>query len=634
MVGRSRAGRATQGLLLTPVLLAGCAEPPPAPSQVAGGEASVEYLRGGDWPSHGRDAAGTRYSPLREIGSNNVDELRQAWAYPLGSGGVASGSEVTPLAIDGVLYATAADRVVALRGETGEELWRYVTTPGAPSRRGIGYWRGDGVSPGRLFVTVGRKLVALELDSGRPVAGFGAAGEIALPASYEGAPTVFEDRVVVGSQARPGGLHAFDARTGAALWSFSANGLRLPAPFQTLDVDRGLLYAVVAGPEQDPFYGGLRAGGDEWANSVVALDARTGELRWHFQAVRHDVWDYDLLAPPALLDATVGGARVPALALAAPTGFLYLLNRATGAALHGLADVPVPASDVPGESTAATQSIPSKPPALARTTFLGEELVAASDTTAQHAAACRALRDRHGARNLGPFTPYAHRAAGAAPRASVVFPGPLDGAAFGGAAIDPRNGVAFVNTSSIGSLAWLEPNDAGPTAAQTGDGTRRAELPYRLAGDRPDTLFVARAEPPDGAAGLGADWPCQKPPWGELAAVAVASGEVLWRVPLGVTDQLPESRRHTGRPNAGGALVTAAGLVFIGATNDRRFRAFDARTGRELWTTELPRSAHAAPIAYLGADGKQYIAVVAAGALSIDEPGAADAQTLIAYALP
>jgi glucose dehydrogenase len=617
------------------LVLAGCTDPPAPPSQVPGGEAVVDYSRAGEWPSHGRDAAGTRYSPLREIGPSNVDELRQAWAYPL-HGGAARGSELTPLVVGGVLFATAPDRVVALRGDTGEELWRHATSPDEPSRRGLGYWRGDDPTPGRLFVTLGRKLLALDADTGRPVAAFGVAGEVELPAPYDGAPSVFEDRVIVGSQGRPGGLRAFDARTGAALWTFAADGLRLQAPFVTIDVDRGLLYAVVSGPEDDPFYGGLRAADETLANAVVALDARTGEQLWHFQTVRHDLWDYDLLAPPALLDATVDGATVPALALVAPTGYLYLLNRATGAPLHGVEEAATPASDVPGERAAPTQPIPAKPPALARTTFTAEDIVAAADTTEQHAAACRSLRDSHGVRNSGPFTPDPHRPAGAAARATVVFPSALEGAAFGGVALDPRAGLAFVNTSSVGSLAWLEPNGADPIAAQTGDGTRRAALPYRLVGASgpDDTSFVARAEPSDGAPGLAADWPCQKPPWGELAAVRVGTGEVLWRVPLGTTDQLPEARRQTGRPNAGGALATAAGLVFIGASNDRRFRAFDARTGQELWTTELPRSAHAAPIAYLGADGKQYVAVVAAGALSIDEPGAADAQTLIAYALP
>lgn len=644
MRGGRRTGRGrAPGCALLALLLAACGEPPSASLQVPGAAAVGTFTIGGDWPSYGRDLAGTRYSPLREVNPTNVDELRQAWAYPLGGGSAASGSEFTPLVVAGVLYVAAADRVVALHAHSGEELWRHALAQGTPSRRGLGYWGdgdGDGGGEGapRIFVTAGRRLLALEAATGQPVAAFGTAGELELPASYNAAPTVFEDLVIVGSQSRPGGLRAFDARTGAARWTFEASGLSLPSPFFTVDVDRALLYAVVAGPEEDAYYGGGRGTDHELANAIVALDVRTGERRWHFQTVHHDLWDYDLMAPPALLEASIGGARVPVLAQAAPTGYVYVLDRVTGAPVFGVAEVPVPTSDVPGERAAPTQPIPVKPAPLARVSFLPEDLVTAADTTPQHAAACRALRDRYGARNLGPFTPYGYQAPGAAARATAVFPGGLGGAGFGGVATEPRAGLVFVNTTSVGDLAWLERNDADRAAAQTGDGTRRARLPYRRVGalDRMDTRFAMSDAPLDNAAvASGSDlWPCQKPPWGELAAVAVASGEVLWRVPLGVTEQLPEARRRTGRPNVGGALATAAGLVFIGASNDRRFRAFEARTGRELWTTELPRSAHAAPITYLGTDGKQYVAIVAAGALSIDDSGAADAQSLIAYALP
>lgn len=635
--GRSEGWGRALGCALPPLLLAACGESPSAPIQVPGAAAVGAFTIGGDWPSYGRDLAGTRFSPLRELNPINVDELRQAWAYPLGGGAASGGSELTPLVVAGVLYAAAADRVVALRAHSGEELWRHVLKYGAPSRRGLAYWGADDVGP-RIFVTAGRRLLALEAGSGQPAAAFGTAGEIPLPASYNAAPTVFEDLVIVGSQSRPGGLRAFDARTGTLRWTFEVDGLSLPSPFFTIDVDRALLYAVVAGPEEDAYYGGGRGTDSELANAIVALDVRTGERRWHFQTVHHDLWDYDLVAPPALLEATIGGARVPVLAQAAPTGYVYVLNRVTGAPVFGVAEVPVPTSEVPGERAAPTQPIPVKPPPLARVSFLPEDLVTAIDTTPQHAAACRALRDRYGARNLGPFTPYGYQEPGAPARATAVFPGGLGGAGFGGVATEPRAGLVFVNMTSAGDLAWLERNGADRAAAQTGDGSRRARLPYRRVGalDRMDTRFAMSDAPLEkAAAASGSDlWPCQKPPWGELAAVAVASGEVLWRVPLGVTEQLPEARRRTGRPNVGGALATAAGLVFIGASNDRRFRAFDARTGRELWTTELPRSAHAAPITYLGADGKQYVAIVAAGALAIDDPGAADAQALIAYALP
>lgn len=605
---------------------------------------TAEFTHGEDWPSYNRNLAGTRFSPLRQISPTNVDELRQAWSYPLGaaSGAPFDGSELTPLVVDGVLYATAADRVVALRADTGAELWRFVLPQGAPSQRGLAYWPGDGATPARVYFTAGRTLVALEAASGERVVSFGDDGEAELPAPYNGAPTRFGELLIVGSNAAPGGVHAYDVRTGERRWSFTgAPSLTHPAYSLTVDVHRALVYAVFAGPAPDPFYGGARDAEDPYFNSVVALDALRGEPRWHFQTVHHDLWDYDLVASPVLLDADVAGARVPALALAARTGFLYVLDRVRGRPLLEIAEMPVPASDVPGERAAPTQPMPLKPPPLARVAYAAGDIVTAADTTAAHAAFCRALRDRSGGlENFGPFTPYRHRPQGAAPRSSIVFPGSLGGVGVGGVAADPARGLVFVNTSSEGGIGWLEANTADSTSAQTGEGARSEHLPFRRASavGGPPARFWANDAAPDSPGnerdGGGAAWPCQKPPWGELMAVDVATGEIVWRVPLGITEQLPVERRRTGRLNVGGPIATASGLVFIGASNDRRFRAFDARTGQELWVTELPLSAHAVPITYVAADGRQYVAIAAAGRLPIDDAGAAGAESLIAYALP
>jgi quinoprotein glucose dehydrogenase len=629
-------------LLLASLVLSACGEAPPSEPQVVGAAATADYLRGSDWPSYNRDAAATRYSPLKEITPTNVDELRQAWSYALGgsSDADAGGAELTPLVIGGVLYATAADRVVALRAHSGEEIWRFVLDQGVPSRRGLTHWPGDDTIAARIYFTAGRRLVALEAETGRKAETFGAGGEIEMAAGYGGAPTRFENALIVGSSSPPGGVRAYDARSGVELWAFAAEPL-VPSSSLTVDVDRALVYAAFAGPHGDPFYGGGRDAEEPYANSVVALDARTGAERWHFQTVHHDLWDYDLVAAPALIDATIDDERVPLLALAGKTGYLYILDRTTGEPVHGIVETPMPASDVPGETAAPTQPIPVKPPPLARVSFGADDVVTARDTTAEHAEFCRSLRERSGGfRNLGPFTPYRHRPDDAPPRSTIAFPGSLGGATWGGVAADPSRGLVYVNTNDDGAIGWIERNSGDAVSAQTGQGARSERLPYRRtsAVGGPLARFGWSDAALDSAgnetAGGASAWPCQKPPWGRLSAVNAVTGEIVWAVPLGITEQLPEGRRRTGRLSSGGPIATAAGLVFIGATNDRRFRAFDAASGEELWVTELPLSAHAVPVTYLGADGKQYVAIAAAGGASIDDAGAPDAQSLIAYALP
>ena len=591
-----------------------------------------------DWPMYRRDAAGTGHSPLRQITTANVATLARRWTYGLqgaataapsgrgGGGGV--NSEVTPIVVNGVMYLPAANRVVALEPDTGKEIWQYAVSGGAPSRRGVAYWAGDDTHPPRLFFTVGRRLIALDAKTGAPDKAFGRDGEIDLGVPYNSVPFVHRHVVVVGANTPPGAIggignpRAFDARTGARLWEFSSvaqpgqaghdtwdgdswkDRLGVNAwPFYfTLDEPRGLLFVPLASPIPGA-YGGDRKGANLFGNSVVALEIETGKYRWHFQTIHHDLWDADPPAPPSVFDITRNGRVIPAVALTTKSGYLYILNRVTGEPAFGVVEREVAKSDVPGELAFPTQPIPVRPPPIARTQFTPADLVTDADTTAAHAAACREIVEKNGVYNAGPFTPWAYRAPNAPPKTALVFPGGLGGANWGGTAYAPQSGYVVVATQDVGALGWMESKDGSLVSFDK-------TSPERPAGRG---IFDVRID--------GASWPCQKPPWGRLMAINVTTGDIAWQTPLGITEQLPAGKQNTGRPLVAGPIVTDGGVVFIGATDDNRFRAIDARTGRELWVTKLDRRGNANPMTYQGKDGKQYVAIVAT-------------DTLAAFALP
>ena len=614
----------------------------------------------GDWPMFAHDPAATRYSPLTQINPSNVAGLKLAWKYRFRSEkemteplvGFAF-SQVTPIVVNGVMYLPSGKRVVALEPETGKEIWSYELAEGRPSARGVSYWPGDRTNPPRVIFTAGKRMLALNAKTGKVDPGFGKEGEVDLVVPYNSPPTIFKNLVFVGANVpeqpatgQPGDTRAYDARTGAAVWDFHSvprpgelghdtwpqdgwkdrTGVNNWGFYMTVDAERGLLYTTFGSPASD-YYGFDRKGNDLYGNSVVALDANTGKVKWFFQAVHHDIWDFDLPPAPVLVDLAVNGKKVPALVQTGKVGYLYVLNRETGKPIFGIKETPVAQSTVPGEATSPTQPIPVKPPAIGRHSFDMADLVTAEDTNEEHAKACHDLVEKSGGKlyNTGPFTPWVYRAAGAPPVSSVMFPGPIGGTDWGGLSSDPKLGYVFLNSSEYGAIGWIEKMPAD------------AKVPYdqRSAYGSPvNSKFWDRKVNADGKLMGESSWPCQKPPWGLLTAVNVNTGDIAWQVRLGITDELPGDKQNTGRVNLGGSIATAGGLIFIGASNDRRFRAFDSKNGNELWMTKLDYSALSVPISYQGKDGKQYVAVSASGGGAITDPNPSNTESLYVFALP
>jgi quinoprotein glucose dehydrogenase len=634
---------------------------------LAGARAAQQAVRrspDADWPTYNRDLAGTRYSPLTQIKTTNVSKLTQAWSYRLRPApGVsvpavdqpASPSEVfqeiTPIVVNGVMYMPSGNRVVALEPETGKEIWRYELPEGIASFRGVAYWPGDGSAPARILFTSLKKLIALDAKTGKLDTEFGNRGHIDLPIAYVGVPAIYKNLILMGSNFYgPGQRHigpqlstsrgelgdtsAYDVRNGEKLWDFHT----IPRPGETgndtwgndswkdrtgnnvwsftltVDEQRGIVYLPVSGPGMN-YYGGDRPGNNLFSNTTVAVDAQTGKLKWYFQNIHHELWDYNLPPAPGLVDIVKDGKTIPALAQVGKSGWMFILNRETGEPVFGVEERPVAKGDVPGEWYPSTQPFPVKPGPLARVSMSEKDLVTPGDTTPEHAQACKELWDRVKFRNEGPYTPWTYRPNGGPP--TLIFPGFTGGTNWGGTATDPKLGYIFVNSKDEPSSGWIAPNP------RYNENTKDTEFPYSQVGGG---AITAQTRDKDGRS-LG-NLPCFRPPWATLMAVNAATGEFAWRVPLGINDSMPEGKKNVGSPGFGGPIVTAGGLVFIGATRDRRFRAFDSRTGKELWSVRLDYNVTAVPITYQGKDGKQYVAVVAA------TNGTGNNESLVVFALP
>lgn len=617
----------------------------------------------GDWPAYGRDPGGARFSPLTQITPGNVARLQVAWTYHAGIPDMSSMShrppslEVTPIVVDGTMYViTPTGIVAALDPATGAERWRYDAgvNPhrgyGDFASRGVSYWRDARATAGTacaqriIAATIDARLVALDAATGKPCAGFGSGGVVDLRrglrispdefAFYEvtSPPAIVGDLIITGSAVADntnlgpasGEVRAWDVRNGALKWTFDPIPQDSTDPaFKTwerrsaqrtgganvwsviaADPARDLVFLPTTSPAPD-YFGGMRLGDDRYANSIVALRASTGKVVWHFQTTHHDLWDYDNAAPPALGTVTQNGVQIPIVIQIPKTGMMYVLDRTTGKPVFAVEERPVPASRVPGEVASATQPFTAVTPPLSPLQYSADD---AWGPTPEAQAACHTLLA--GLRNDGPFTPPSLEG-------SLVVPGNIGGAAWGGVAIDESRSLAIIPVNRLPAMVQLFRADGF-----NGDSLRAADAARGLTDFEytrmRGTPYIMRRRLILGPTGL----PCVKPPFGSLVAVSLKTGAIAWSVPLGSMGGFP------GAVHLGGAITTASGVVFIGATLDRAFRAFDTETGRELWKADLPAGARATPMTY-EAGGRQFVVIAAGGGGPF---GAGDA--IIAFALP
>ncbi len=648
------------------VSVAACGPEAPAPrsasepstaANAAPTTAAAEGIAAGDWPLINRTPSANRYSPLVEINAGNVSNLTPSWTYQLGNN-----STAVPIVVGGIMYVPSRDRVVALDGDTGAEVWSYALpapppppagAPPAPgpgggaptvSARGVSYWPGDGTLAPRILFMSRANLVAVDAATGAPAAGFGTNGMVDVGVSYGGTPTIYRNTAIIGAasgevpQGPPGNPRAFDLRTGAKLWEFQTvpkagepfnetwgngwenrGGTNMWAFAAPIDAERGIAYLPIAGPAAN-YYGGDRPGANVFANSIVAVEAATGKYLWHFQTVHHDIWDTDMPTAGSLFDFVQNGERIPAIAQVGKSSYFYVLNRVTGKPLIDVEEQPVPKGDVPTEYYSPTQPIPVRPPPLARVSFTDADVVTADDTTPEHAAACRDFMTRSGGfYNAGPFTPFLYKAKDAPPKSTIQFPGGTGGVNWGGVAVDPTTGYFFATSHDGALVGWVEDKDPNVTYSFEAVGSKQPYDRASIGGVGPFFTFSAplSGKYDENNRPIGPSLPCQRPPWGKLVAVNANTGEIAWESTLGLNEQLPEGKQLVGNSGSAGPTVTAGGVVFVGSTSDRRFRAFDAKSGAEIWTATLANNANANPMSYAGKSGKQRVAIVAGDTVNV-----------------
>jgi quinoprotein glucose dehydrogenase len=602
-----------------------------------------------DWPSANHDNTSVRYSPLTQINDKNVNKLDQAWTYhlkPAGFTGRLRYDESIPIVIGNTMYlGSPYGEVIALNATTGAEKWKF-KLPGddTPAKRGISYWPGDGKVPASIiFGTDNGILYSLKASDGTPNTGFGTNGTVdvktpevmngfKVPYSIQQAPAIYKNLIITGAGTGegPGGsaggagpsgdTRAWDARTGKLAWTFHT----VPRPgeigydswdnpestiarsgvnvwgYMSVDEKRGIVYMPLGAPNNDRV-GIDRPGNGLFGSSVVAVDANTGKYMWHFQLVHHDAWDYDAPEAPLLVDIKHGGKIVPAVIAMDKAAMLFTLDRVTGKPIFPVEERPVPASDVPGEKMSATQPFPTKPAPIGQHTVSRANLYKGEPALQTY---CEKMVDDNHMKLGGPFMPIANN------QYSVSPPGPAGGVNFWGGTYDPKLNLFITNVSNVFQPMRLVHRPDGSWANQGPlAGLRRfGDIDRRLL--------------------------CGPTPWGELVAINMDTGETVYDKSLGVSDMLAPQYQNTGRPGGSGAITTASGLTFVGATDDNRFRAFKTATGEMLWEKKLPSSIEDTPITYQAADGRQFVAAVVTGGGIGTVTSEVQSDVVMAFGLP
>ncbi len=616
------------------------------------------HMPGSGWPSYGNDPGGHRFSSAAQITTNNVGDLDVAWKFSTGDVAAKAEAmrraipEATPILVDDKLvFCTPFNDVIALDPGSGEQRWRFDADIDLDQRpanqfvcRGVTHWRdvgAEGFCASRIFMgTNDSRLVALDTGTGQLCPGFGVNGEIKIDPGMElvwpgefqitSPPVVIDGIVVVGSaisdnvrrEAPRGVIRAYDARTGEPRWQFdpipretgNPDWTASEAPVEghanawapmSADAKRGLVFAATSSPSPD-FFGGLRPGDNRYADSVVALEAGTGDVVWAYQIVHHDVFDYDLPAQPGLYSVWRDGASHDVVVQVTKTGHIFVLDRDTGEPFLPVEEMPVPASDIPGEAVSPTQPIPTATPALVPDRLDPDD---AFGVTWFDKRACRKMLEN--LRAEGIFTPPSLQG-------TLFYPFTGGGANWGGGAFDPRRNLLVINMSSLAHVVALYPNAEYKGAREAYHGQDVEPMRGTPWGDRRGLLMSPL------------NLPCSPPPWGIIAGVDLATGGIVWRRALGTIEDMAGIGLETGTPTFGGPIATGGDLVFIASTMDFYLRALRTDSGVELWRGRLPTSGNATPMTYMW-QGRQYVVVYAGGN---SRAGTPPGDMLIAFALP